>query len=103
MPVATRLALGALGLGWLLLMAGLAVDSRRDGPEATIRRYLADLGAERIDQALAGVDPAATFRWRDFVDFQQHNRYEVLALQLARSRCSRAWSVGVPGERPRPR
>ena len=80
MSVATRLALGALGLGWLLLVAGLAADAGRDGPEATLRGYLSDLEADRVDRALQVLTPEAAVRWRDFVDFQQHNRYEVISI-----------------------
>jgi hypothetical protein len=80
MSITTRLALGALGLGWLVLVAGLVVDFRRDSPEATIRRYLADLGAERVELALAALTPAARARWHDFIDFQQHNRYNVVSI-----------------------
>ncbi len=80
MPLATRLALGALGLGWLLLLAGLAADAGRGGPEATLRGYLSDLEADRVEQALEVLTPEATARWRDFVDFQQHNHYEVISI-----------------------
>lgn len=82
MLVATRLALGALGLGWLLLVAGLAADAGRDGPEPTLRGYLSDLESDRVDRALNVLTPEATARWRDFVDFQQHNRYEVASIVI---------------------
>jgi hypothetical protein len=82
MFITTRLALGALALGWLVLVAGLAVDFRRNSPEGTIRRYLADLGAERVEPALAALTPAASVRWRNFVDFQQHNRYDVVSIAV---------------------
>jgi hypothetical protein len=80
MPMATRLALGALGLGWLVLVVGLAADVGRDSPEATLRGYLSDLEADRIDRALYALTPEATARWHDFVDFQQHNHYEVISI-----------------------
>jgi hypothetical protein len=76
----TRLALGLLAIGWLTLLVGLAFDARRDGPEDLLRTYLSDLGAQRSRDALEALTPAAAIRWGDFVDFQQHNRYQIVSI-----------------------
>jgi hypothetical protein len=71
-----------LMLGWLALALGLLADARRGSPEPTIRQYLADLEAHRTDAALAALAPEAAGRWRDFVEFQQFNRYSVISLAV---------------------
>ena len=73
--MAFRAALGLLALGWVALGVGLVADARRGGPEATLREYLADLEGRRVDEALAALEPDVRDRWRDFLEFQQFNRY----------------------------
>ena|SRR5438874_1864141 len=83
MPMAgLRAALGLLLIGWLALAAGLVADARRGSPEATLRGYLADLEARRTEAALAALAPEAVARWRDFVEFQQFNRYRVVSVAV---------------------
>ena len=73
-------AIGLLGLGWLVLFVGLAADVSRGGPESTLRGYLADLEAQRMEATLAVMAPEAAVRWGDFIEFQQYNRYEVVSI-----------------------
>jgi len=68
--------------GWLALASGLVVDARRGSPEATLRAYLADLEARRTEAALAALAPDAAARWRDFIEFQQFNRYRVVSVAV---------------------
>ena len=77
-----RVAFGLLLAGWLVLAGGLVVDARRGSPEATLRGYLADLEARRTEAALAALAPDAAARWRDFVEFQQFNRYRVVSIAV---------------------
>lgn len=71
---------------WLLVLAawaaGLLLEPSR-GPDASIRRYLAELEAGRVEAALAMLTPDAEARWRDFVVFQRANRYEVVGVAVA--------------------
>jgi hypothetical protein len=78
----TRIILPLLLVGWLVLGIGLLADSRRGSPEPTVRRYLADLQAHRLEAALAALAPAAAERWRGFVEFQQFNRYQVVSIAV---------------------
>jgi hypothetical protein len=66
----------------LVLVVGLAADGRRAGPEAVARQYFADLEAQRLEDALAALSPAAVERWGDFVRLQQSNRYEVVSVAV---------------------
>jgi hypothetical protein len=75
------LALGLFVVGWLALAIGLVIDARRGGPEATLRGYLADVEAHRVEEALAVLSPDGG-RWRDFVELQQFNRYEVVSIAV---------------------
>jgi hypothetical protein len=75
-------ALGLLALGWAVLGVGLVADARRGAPEATIRDYLADLEAHRVDAALAALEPDSRNRWREFLEFQQFNRYSVVSIAV---------------------
>jgi hypothetical protein len=77
-----RVGVGLFIVGWLVLGLGLVVDVQRGGPEATIRGYLGDLEARRVEAALAALAPEAAARWRDFVEFQQFNRYEVVSIAV---------------------
>jgi hypothetical protein len=76
----SRVAVGLFLVGWLVLGIGLVVDVSRGGPESTLRGYLADLEAQRTEAALAVMAPEAAARWRDFIEFQQYNRYEVVSI-----------------------
>ena len=80
--LAARIAIGLLVLGWMLLPVLLLVDARRGSPEGTLRAYLADLEAHRTEAALAALAPDAAARWRDFVEFQQFNRYRVVSVAV---------------------
>jgi hypothetical protein len=77
-----RAVLGLLLAGWLVLAGGLVADARRGSPEATLRGYLADLEARRTEAALAALTPDAAARWREFVEFQQFNRYRVVSVAV---------------------
>ena len=76
------LAPALLLVGWLVLGLGLVIDAARGGPEAVLRGYLADLEGRRVEAALGALAPGAAERWRDFVEFQQFNRYRVVSIAL---------------------
>jgi hypothetical protein len=92
----TRVALGLLIIGWCALAASLLVDARRDGPESLLRSYLANLGAQRADEAARALTPAALARWGDFVEFQQFNRYEVVSIATRSPSLAETALFGVP-------
>jgi hypothetical protein len=75
-------ALGLLAVGWLALGAGLALEARRGSPEAALRGYLADLEGRRTEAALAALSTDTAQHWRDFVEFQQFNRYQVVSIAV---------------------
>jgi hypothetical protein len=77
-----RLPLVMLSFGWLVLGLGLAAETLRPNPEPTIRAYLADLEARRVEQALAALTPEAATRWGEFVELQQFNRYRVVSVAV---------------------
>jgi hypothetical protein len=97
-PFANRLlaAVSLLGFGWLLLAIGLVADAGRGSPEATVRRYLADLEARQVAAALGALEPAAGVRWRDFVEFQQFNRYRVISIAVRSPSILESASGGRP-------
>lgn len=75
-------SLALLALGWAVLPLGLWADARRGSPEPALRQYLADLEAHRLAEASAALEPAERQRWRDFLDFQQFNRYAVVSIAV---------------------
>ncbi len=77
-----RLSLTLLALAWVVLVGGLVLDRSRPGPEPTIRAYLADLQSHRLDDALEALSPPVRDRWRDFLEFQQFNHYEVVSVAV---------------------
>jgi hypothetical protein len=79
---ALTLSLALLAVGWLILGLGLVLDARRGSPEPTIRRYLTDLEAHRLEAASATLTPSAAERWRDFLEFQQFNHYGVVSVAV---------------------
>lgn len=93
---ALHLALALLGLGWLVLLAGQLADARRGSPEPAVRAYLADLEGQRVEQALAALTPEAAGRWREFVQFQQYNRYQVVSVAVRSPSLLDSLLRGVP-------
>jgi hypothetical protein len=85
-----------LGLGWIVLVAGLWADARRGSPEPAIRRYLADLEAHRVEAALAALQPEVRERSRDFLEFQQFNRYEVVSIAVRSPSLLAVATAGLP-------
>ena len=73
-------AISVLTLGWLVLVLGLVAETIRPNPDPTIRAYLADLEARRVDQALTALTPDAATRWREHVELQQFNEYRVVSI-----------------------
>ena len=71
-----------LTLGWLALGAGLLADVRRGSPEPTLRQHLTDLEGQRVEAALAALTPEAAARWREFLELQQFNHYEVVSVAI---------------------
>jgi hypothetical protein len=71
-----------LAASWLVLGLGLLVDARRGSPEPMVRAYLSDLEAHDISAAQAALEPSVVERWRDFLNFQQFNRYRVLSVAV---------------------
>jgi hypothetical protein len=91
-----RVALGLSVLGWLALLAGLVAEARRGSPEAALRGYLADLEGRRTEAALAALSPETALRWRDFVEFQQFNRYQVVSIAVRWPSLLESLVVGRP-------
>ena len=90
------LSLSLLTLGWLVLALGLLVDARRPSPEGALRAYLADLQSQRLDAALAALTPSAAARWRDFLEFQQFNHYEVVSVAIRSPSLLESLTAGLP-------
>lgn len=93
---ASRLAWALLALGWLTLLVGQLADTLRGSPEPAVRRYLADLESHQIERALAALTPEAAARWRDFVEFQQYNRYQVIGVAVRSPSLLASFLQGVP-------
>ena len=85
-----------LGLGWAVLLVGLWADARRGSPEPAIRQYLADLQNHRVEAALEALQPAVRERSREFIDFQQFNRYEIVSVAVRSPSLLAVAATGVP-------
>lgn len=92
----SRMAPVLLLLCALALGVGLLVEYRRGGPEPTLRAYLDDLGGQRPDAARAALAPEQREAWRDFVEFQQFNRYRVVSLSVRSPSLLAATLRGLP-------
>ena len=88
-------ALGLLAIGWAALGVGLVADARRGSPDATIREYLADLEGRRVEEALAALEPGVRDRWRDFLEFQQFNRYALVSIAVRSPSLLEVLTAGV--------
>jgi hypothetical protein len=86
----------ALGLGWLTLAVGLLADAARPGPEPLLRGYLADLQAQRLSAAFESLAPERREAWRSFLEFQQHNRYQVQSIAVRSPSLLESLSSGRP-------
>jgi len=90
------LSLALLGLGWLILAIGLLADARRPSPEGTLRGYLLDLQSQQLEAALAALTPREAARWRDFLEFQQFNQYELISIAVRSPSLLESLSAGTP-------
>jgi hypothetical protein len=90
------LPLAMLTIGSIVLALGLLAEMSRPNPEPTIRAYLADLEARRVEQALAALTPEAAVRWREFVELQQFNRYGVVSIAARSPSLLESVARGLP-------